>query len=471
MLPGKCSLHPKEKRGTVHGRGMKFKEDSAVALLVKSVEPETPAARLGVCPGDELLAAGGRELFDMLDYEFHTASAEFDLLICRGGEKMSLHIIKGEYEPLGCDFSTYLADEKHSCDNHCMFCFIDQLPPGLRETLYFKDDDERLSFLYGNYITLTNMSRREMDRIKTMHISPINISVHTTNPKLRIRMLANRRAGEIMEQLRELAAAGIEMNCQLVVCRGVNDGDELRRTLEDLITLAEHIGSIAAVPAGLTDYRKGLYRLEAYDGPSASAALDILEEYGERCLQKLGTRLIYPGDEWYLQAGRSMPEYDFYENFAQLENGVGMWRMYRDEFCRELQQAHGLVLPRKLDVVTGELAAPLIRECVNALHKKYPWVRVQVHAVRNEFFGGNVTVAGLVTGTDIVKQCSGKLQGKTLGIPEVMLRDEKDLFLDNMTPAQVGKSLGVKIEILPNGGSDSCLAMLGRKYYTDSKKV
>ena len=239
---------------------------------------------------------------------------------------------KGEYEPLGCDFATYLADQKHSCDNHCMFCFIDQLPKGLRETLYFKDDDERLSFLYGNYVTLTNMSPREMERIKTMHISPINVSVHTTNPELRIRMLANKKAGVILDQVKDLASAGIEMNCQLVVCRGVNDGAELRRTLEDLIPLAEHISSIAAVPSGLTDYRQGLYKLTPYDQPTAAAALDILEEYGEKCKKTLGTRLIYPGDEWYLQAGREIPSGDFYEDYAQLENGVGMWRLYHDEF-------------------------------------------------------------------------------------------------------------------------------------------
>ena len=220
-----------------------------MALLVKTVEPGSPAQKFGVQPGDELLSAGGNALYDMLDYEFYTASAAFELLLCRSGEKQTLHITKEEYEPLGCDFATYLADKKHSCDNHCMFCFIDQLPKGLRDTLYFKDDDERLSFLYGNYVTLTNMSEREMQRIKTMHISPINVSVHTTNPQLRVRMLANKKAGQILQQLQDLAAAGIEMNCQLVVCRGVNDGAELRRTLDDLVPLAEHISSIAALRA------------------------------------------------------------------------------------------------------------------------------------------------------------------------------------------------------------------------------
>ena len=433
-----------------------------MALLVKTVEPGSPAQKFGVQPGDELLSAGGNALYDMLDYEFYTASAAFELLLCRSGEKQTLHITKEEYEPLGCDFATYLADKQHSCDNHCMFCFIDQLPKGLRDTLYFKDDDERLSFLYGNYVTLTNMSEREMQRIKTMHISPINVSVHTTNPQLRVRMLANKKAGQILQQLQDLAAAGIEMNCQLVVCRGVNDGAELRRTLDDLLPLAEHISSIAAVPAGLTDYRKGLYKLTVYDRESAAETLDILEEYGEKCQKELGTRLVYPGDEWYLQAGRELPPCDFYEDFAQLENGVGMWRLYHDEFLQELARPHGIVWPRRLEVVTGELAAPLIRHCAEALHKRYPQVTVRVNAIKNEFFGGNVSVAGLVTGTDIIRQCQGKMRGKTLGIPEVMLRDEKDLFLDNKTPEEVGRSLGARVVIMPNGGGESCLAMLGK---------
>lgn len=427
-----------------------------------NIVPDSPAARLGLQSGDELLAAGEHELYDMLDYEFYTAAESFPLRVKQGEIEQTLAVEKDEYEPFGCDFSSYLADKKHSCENHCMFCFIDQLPKGLRETLYFKDDDERLSFLYGNYITLTNMSRRELDRIKTMHISPINISVHTTNPQLRIRMLANKRGGEIMERLREFAEAGIQMNCQLVVCRGVNDGDELRRTLDDLLTLGDCINSIAAVPAGLTSHRKGLYKLEAYDKPTAAAALDILEEYGEKCLEKFGTRLIYPGDEWYLQAERPIPDNEFYEEYAQLENGVGMWRLYDDEFADELAQGHGLVLPRKMDVVTGELAAPLITACAENLHRKHRQVKVNVLPIRNDFFGGNVTVAGLVTGTDIIKQCKGRLTSRTLGIPEVMLRDEKDMFLDNVTPAQVAEALGVRVEILPNGGAESCRAMLGK---------
>lgn len=433
-----------------------------MALKIAGIVPASPAAALGLRPGDELLAAGEHELFDMLDYEFYTAAKSFPLRVRQDGLEQTLTVEKEEYEPLGCDFSSYLADKKHSCENHCMFCFIDQLPKGLRETLYFKDDDERLSFLYGNYITLTNMSRREIDRIKTMHISPINISVHTTDPALRVRMLANKRGGEIMERLREFAQAGIQMNCQLVVCRGVNDGDALRRTLDDLMTLAESIQSIAAVPAGLTSHRQGLYRLEAYDQKSAAETLDILEEYGERCLARFGTRLVYPGDEWYLQAGRPIPEDAFYEEYAQLENGVGMWRLYHDEFARELAAGHGLVLPRKLDVVTGELAAPLITACAESLHQRHRQVKVNVLPIKNEFFGGNVTVAGLVTGTDIIKQCKGRLKSRTLGIPEVMLRDEKDMFLDNVTPDEVGRALGVRVEILPSGGADSCRAMLGK---------
>lgn len=432
-----------------------------MALLVKTVEPGSPAQKFGVQPGDELLSAGGNALYDMLDYEFYTASAAFELLLCRSGEKQTLHITKEEYEPLGCDFATYLADKKHSCDNHCMFCFIDQLPKGLRDTLYFKDDDERLSFLYGNYVTLTNMSEREMQRIKTMHISPINVSVHTTNPQLRVRMMANKRAAETLRYLDVFAKGGIDMNCQLVLCRGINDGDELRRTLDDLLRLRPQVESIAAVPAGVTAYRKGLFKLTPYDQQSAAETLDIMEEYCARCRKQYGRSVVYPSDEWYLLAGREVPPAEFYDNYDQLEDGVGMWRMYHDSFWDELQFPRSNVEPRSIDVVTGTLAAPLIREMAEATHAKYPQISVTVHAIQNDYFGGTVSVAGLVTGTDIIKQCKGNLSSNILCVPEVMLRDEKDRFLDDITVKQLGEALGCEIEVIPTDGAGGCKAYLG----------
>ena len=431
-----------------------------MSIRVESVDPGSTAAALGLAPGDELLTADGNVLNDMLDYQFYTDSARFVLRARCGGAERTFCVEKDEYTPFGCNFTTYLADAKHSCANHCMFCFIEQLPQGLRKSLYFKDDDERLSFLFGNYITMTNMAEHEIDRIIRMHISPVNISVHTTNPALRDRMMDSRRGGETLRWLPRLADAGIELNCQLVLCRGINDGDELRRTLDDLLALGPSVRSIAAVPAGLTRYRSGLYPLTAYDAASAAAVLDILEERGARQKRETGRRVVFPGDEWYLCAGRPIPAADFYEEYAQLENGVGMWRLFREEFLAELARPHRVYGSKAIDIVTGTLAAPLLAEMAGELHRQYPMISVYVHAVRNDFFGGNVSVAGLVTGTDILAQCRGRLGSGVLGIPEVMLRAEKDLFLDGKTPQELGDALGVKAEILPAGGGDTAKALL-----------
>lgn len=431
-----------------------------MALHVVSVDDGSPAWRLGIEAGCTLLAVDDHPLHDALDYQFYTTPPRFSLQICRNGEPCTLAVEKAEYEPFGCNFETYLGDKKHSCANHCMFCFIDQLPPGMREPLYFKDDDERLSFLFGNYITLTNLSEREIDRIIEMHISPIFVSVHTTNPQLRVRMLANKRGGEVLDYLPKLAAAGIELNCQLVLCRGVNDGAELRRTLDDLLRLRPQVGSVAAVPAGVTRYRKGLYKLEAYDRDSARETLDILEEYSRRCRKEYGRSIVYPSDEWYLTAERELPPAEFYDEYAQLEDGVGMWRLFHDTFLEELDAYRGLVLPHSIDLVTGTLAGPLIEQSASALMERYPQVRVAVHPIRNDFFGGNVSVAGLVTGTDIIKQCRGKLQSGLLAVPEVMLRDEKDRFLDDVTLPQLAEALGCRVVAIPADGGGCCKACL-----------
>ena len=273
-------------------------------------------------------------------------------------------------------------------------------------------------------------------------------------------MLANKRGGEVLQYLPKLAAGGIELNCQLVLCRGINDGEELRRTLQDLLALHPQVGSIAAVPAGVTDYRKGLYKLTAYDKESAATTLDILEEFAARCRAEYGRSIVYPSDEWYLTAERPIPPAEFYDEFAQLEDGVGMWRLYHDTFMEELDNYAGLVLPHSLDVVTGTLAAPLIQDCAEALMRKYPQVQVTVHAIRNEFFGGNVSVAGLVTGTDIIRQCRGRLQSDLLAVPEVMVRDEKGQFLDDITLEQLGRELGCRAISIPTDGGGCCKAYL-----------
>ena len=431
-----------------------------MAIRIERVEEGSEAAVLGLAGGDELLSVDGNELNDTLDYDFYTDSKSFHLKARVADGIREWDVRREERGPFGCDFSTYLGDQKHSCSNHCMFCFIDQLPPGMRESLYFKDDDERLSFLFGNYITMTNMQDHEIDRIIKMHISPINISVHTTNPQLRVRMLANKRGGEVLKYLPRLVEGGIAVNCQLVLCRGVNDGDELRRTLADLLELTPMVQSIAAVPCGITDYRKNLYPQVPYDAKTSAEVIDIMEEFGDECKRRHGKRIIYPSDEWYLKAGRPIPAPEFYEDYDQLENGVGMMRLFEEEFLAELDKPHRVYGTKDLDVVTGTMAAPLITRMMEELHRQYPMITVHVHTIQNRFFGGNVGVTGLITATDIIAQCAGKLATKTLGIPAVMLREEKDTFLDDITVEQLGQQLGVKVEVLPTAGGDEARALL-----------
>ena len=431
-----------------------------VSIKIDRVDAGSEAEALGLAAGDELLSVDGNELNDTLDYDFYTDSRCFHLKAKVADGIREWDVTRPERGPFGCDFSTYLGDAKHSCSNHCMFCFIDQLPPGMRESLYFKDDDERLSFLFGNYITMTNMQDHEIDRIIKMHISPINISVHTTNPQLRVRMLANKRGGEVLQYLPRLVEGGIAVNCQLVLCRGVNDGDELRRTLSDLLELTPMVQSIAAVPCGVTDYRKNLYPQVPYDAQTSAAVIDILEEFGDECFRRHGKRIIYPSDEWYLKAGRPIPPTAFYEDFDQLENGVGMMRLFEDEFLAELEKPHRIYGTKQLDVVTGTMAAPLIQRMMDELHRQYPMIEVRVHPIQNRFFGGNVGVAGLVTATDIIRQCEGRLTSGTLGVPAVMLREEKDTFLDDITTEQLGRRLGVKVEVLPTSGGEEAKALL-----------
>ena len=430
-----------------------------MAVRVTGVDKGSPAQRADLAD-TVLLSIDGNEINDMLDYSFYSSGARLELAVMRGAKLEYLRLEKEEYEPLGCTFESYLIDKKHSCRNKCMFCFIDQLPKGLRETLYFKDDDERLSFLYGNYITLTNLNAHEVERIKRMHISPINISVHTVEPELRVKMMTNQKAGAVLRYLDEFAAEGITMNCQLVLCRGINDGEHLRKSIEKLASLYPAVRSVAAVPSGLTRFREGLYPLTPYDAETAAQVLDIIEAYGEKYKARHGVRIVYPGDEWFLLAGRPIPPEEYYDEYPQIENGVGMWRRLHDEFMAALPKSRGPLLPRAIDVVTGEAAETLICRLAGALMAAHPNVRVIVHSVKNDFFGGNITVAGLLTGTDLIAQLKDRLRSRTLGVPETMLRDEKDRFLDDVTVKQLEKALGVHVRILPQDGAALTAALL-----------
>ena len=429
--------------------------------VISGVKPDSIAMELELEPGDELISINGKEIEDVFDYQFLTED-EYLLVVVRknNGEEWELEIEKDYDEDLGIEFENGLMDDYKSCSNKCMFCFIDQMPPGMRETLYFKDDDSRLSFLQGNYVTLTNMKDKDIERIIYYNLGPINVSVHTTNPKLRCTMLHNRFAGEALKKIKRLSDAGIEMNGQVVLCKGVNDGEELERTIRDLTEYIPNMQSLSIVPVGLTKYREGLYPLEAFEKEDAGKVLEQIHRWQDYCMEHFGTHFVHGGDEWYLLAEQPLPSAENYDGYIQLENGVGMMSLFREEFLAELEKPHRIYGTKKMDVVTGTMAAPLITEMMDELHRQYPMIEVKVHPIKNNFFGGNVGVAGLVTATDIIAQCEGRLSSGTLGVPAVMLREEKDTFLDDMTIEQLGQRLGVKVEVLPTGGGDEAKALL-----------
>ena len=433
-----------------------------MAVKISGAQPKSLAYRKGIRGGETLLSVNGHEIMDVLDYQFYINDKKLQLDIRNEkGKAREIHIRKNEFEDIGLTFDSYLMDKQHHCKNHCIFCFIDQLPKGLRESLYFKDDDSRLSFLFGNYITLTNITEHEIERIIDMHISPINISVHTTNPELRVKMMRNPNAGKSLSILKRIASAGIKINTQLVLCPGINDGDELRKSLNDLGALYPSIQSIAAVPVGLTKYREGLYPLEPFDEKSAASVVDIIEEFGNNSIDRCGRRVAYPADEFYLKAKRRVPEAEFYGDFDQLENGVGLWAYLRSDFMKTLVTFEAPDKKRNISVATGTAAFPLITELVDAVNKKWYNLHINVYAIKNVFFGEKINIAGLVTGGDLIGQLKSKELGEELLIPAVMLRREGDIFLDDVTLDDVSKKLNVPVRPVPNDGGALLKAILG----------
>lgn len=429
-------------------------------VKISSVEKRSHAERQGIKENDVLLSVNGNNINDVLDYRFYIMDPRLELKLKRNEKEFSVVIEKEEYDDIGLEFSTYLMDEKKRCRNNCIFCFIDQNPKGMRETIYFKDDDERLSFLQGNYVTLTNLKDEDIERIIKMRISPVNISVHTTNPDLRVQMMRNRFAGDCLKYIKMLDDAGITINAQLVLCRGINDGKELEKSLYDLCML-RNIDSIALVPCGLTGHREGLFPLQPFDKETATAVIDIANGYGSCCYEQRGRRLIYPSDEFYLLAEREMPEEDYYEGYPQLENGVGMIRSDTDEFFECLENETETDYNRNITVVTGEAAFGFISKLSSAAMQRYKNLKISVVAVRNNFFGGSVTVSGLVTGGDIIAQLKGKELGQELLIPENMLRAQGDLFLDNVSLEEVENALSVKVTVVERGGYAFYDAIMG----------
>ena len=416
-----------------------------MAAVITSVTPGSPAEKAGVKAGETLSAINGHPINDALDYGFYCY--ERTLRLDLGNRTVKVRK-RDDYDDIGLNFETYLMDKKHSCRNKCIFCFIDQLPPGMRETLYFKDDDSRLSFLQGSYITLTNMTDSDIERIIKMKLN-VNVSVHTTDPELRRKMLCNRFAGDVLRYIGQMAAGGITMNCQIVLCRGWNDGEQLKRTLADLTALYPAVQSIAVVPFGATRYREGLPTIALHDKQSAGEAVDIIESFGEKMLAEHGERVVYPADELFITAERELPPSEYYESFDQYENGVGMWSYLRDGFEEELAEREPDSTPRELTIATGILAAPLLKHLAERFRDRFPGTVIRVTAIKNRFFGETVTVAGLTTGEDLTEQLSGQNLGERVLIPKAMLKADEDVFLDDMTLEQVREKL--KVPVIPVG--------------------
>lgn len=446
----------KNRRST---RSLKMKKHEHI---VKSLMPGGIGEELGIEPGDKLLAINGNEIQDVFDYYYYEESEQLLLLIEKpDGEEWELEIEKDEDESLGIEFDQSLMDEYRSCRNKCMFCFIDQMPKGMRETLYFKDDDSRLSFLQGNYITLTNMSDHDVERIVKYRLEPINISFQTTNPELRCKMLHNRFAGEALKKVDILYRGQIEMNGQIVLCKGVNDGEELERTIRDLTGYLPYLKSVSIVPVGLTKYRDGLYPLEPFTKEDAREVLSVIHRWQEKIYQGHGIHMIHAGDEWYVLAEEEVPEEERYDGYLQLENGVGMMRLLFNEVQEALSAVTGDERQREISLATGRLMYPYIGKILEEIRKKFPNITTHLYAIRNDFFGERITVSGLITGQDLTGQLKGQPLGERLLLPCNMLKIGEPVFLDDFTLEEVENSLQVKTDIVKSSGQDLLDAVIG----------
>lgn len=437
-----------------------------MSVKISNVLEKSKCFFKGVRAGDELLKVNGKDVMDVLDYDFYMAEGDVSLTFkCSDGK---YRVVRANNRNCGLVFETYLMDSQQHCKNKCVFCFIDQLPDGMRESLYFKDDDSRLSFLFGNYITLTNISDHEVDRIIEMHISPVNISVHTMNPELRVKMMKNKNAGKSLAIIKKLADAGIKMNTQLVLCPHINDGDELRYSIDELSKLYPSVQSIACVPVGLTKFREGLEPLEAYNEQTAGETVDIINEYSEKFRKEFGTGLVYPSDEFFIKANRRMPDADYYDGYPQLDNGVGLVRSFCDDFTDELECRDKAAAYKKVTLATGVDFYPYLYDLCKKAEKKLG-VEINVRKIVNNFFGETITVSGLVTGTDLYEQLKDESFGDCLILPKSMISDytnhteHKNKFLDDMTVEELEEKLKVKIMLTSGDGAQLLRDILGVK--------
>ncbi|CDD06508.1 putative uncharacterized protein [Dorea sp. CAG:317] len=430
--------------------------------IIKDVLPGSIAEELEISAGDKLLAINDQEIEDVFDYHFLANEEYLTVLIEKpDGEQWELEIEKEYEEDLGIEFEQGLMDEYRSCRNKCIFCFIDQMPKDMRETLYFKDDDSRLSFLQGNYVTLTNMSDHDIDRIVRYHLEPINVSFQTTNPELRCKMLHNRFAGEALKKVDRLYEGGITMNGQIVLCKGINDGEELERSIRDLMKYAPQLQSVSVVPVGLSKYRDGLYPLLPFTKEDAKEVLHIIHKWQKKAYEEFGIHFIHGGDEWYILAEEELPEEERYDGYLQLENGVGMLRLLMNEFEEGYERLNGDERDREVSIATGFLAYPYIQRMADRIMEKYPKSKLHVYGIRNDFFGELITVSGLITGQDLIGQLKGKALGEKLLLPCNMLRIEEQDFLDDVTLQDVKDALQVPVDIVKSSGQDFIDAVLG----------
>lgn len=429
--------------------------------MIKSVEEGSIAWEMGIEPGDVLLRINNNIIEDVFDYHYYVNDEELLVLIRKAnGEEWELEIEKDYEDDLGIEFEQGLMDEYRSCRNKCMFCFIDQMPKGMRETLYFKDDDSRLSFLQGNYVTLTNMSDHDIERIINYHLEPINVSIHTTNPELRCKMLHNRFAGDALKKIDVLYEGGIMMNGQIVLCKGENDGEELERSIRDMTKWLPNLQSVSVVPVGLTKYREGLYPLEPFHKEDAREVLDTIHKWQKKIYEEYGIHFIHASDEWYLLAEEELPEEERYDGYLQLENGVGMLRLLENEFSKAYDELEGDDRKRHVSLATGRLAAPTIEKLIERLKEKYPDLKADIYPIRNDFFGELITVAGLITGQDLKNQLADKELGDVLLLPNNMLRSGEEVFLDDMTVTELAEDLQIKVKIVGSSGQDLINAVL-----------
>ncbi len=436
------------------------------------VQPCSIAEELELEPGDVLLSVNGHEIEDVFDYKYFTNEEYITVLVRKGtGEEWELEIEKEYEDDLGIEFENGLMDEYKSCRNKCIFCFIDQMPKGMRDTLYFKDDDSRLSFLQGNYVTLTNMGERDLERIVAYRLGPINISVQATDPALRCKILNNRFAGEALKKMDVLHKAGIPMNGQIVLCKGVNDGEQLKKSITDLMGYMPVMESVSIVPVGLSKYREGLYPLEPFTKEDAKEVLGLVHQFQKTCFETCGLHFVHASDEWYLLAGQELPGEEIYDGYPQLENGVGMLRLLREEFAAALGEAvaessgpggfGGLARAEKITIATGVLAAPTLQELADAFQREFPQKEIQVISITNQFFGEQITVSGLLTGQDLAGQLKNRDLGSRLLLPCSLLRSGEEVFLDDITLSQLKNALQVEIDIVKSSGQDLVSCLIG----------